>query len=73
VTDHSRDQQPRPLDYAHGSIEALPVLPAVPPPMPAWLRVLRWVLLLICLAIVYVFARCAMFIASNMGHVSDGQ
>ena len=72
MTDHS-DQRPRVLDYSHGGVEALPVLPAVPPPIPAWLRVLRWVLLLICLAIAYVFARLAVSVASDMGHVSDGQ
>jgi hypothetical protein len=47
------------LDYSGGKREgagALLVLPAVPPPVPPWLRVLRWVLVLICIAVGCIFA-----------------
>ena len=52
------DHAPRVLDYSDGTREGLGaprVLPAVPPPIPPWLRIVRWVLLLICIGILCVF------------------
>jgi hypothetical protein len=59
------------LDYSDGKREgagALLVLPAVPPPVPPWLRVLRWVLVLICIGVVCVFAMLCGSIVAHFLH-----
>ena len=73
VTDEGRrsEQAVPVLDYSHGQREgagALPVLPAEPPPIPLWLLVVRWILALLCIAVVSVLV---MVCAGLVGRVSS--